>query len=65
VTLRAGGLIPIARQYPGAREFAESYEKEFAGADLSQRSAARSSVSIVRSIPMAPKRLRHAQGRTL
>ena len=24
VTLRAGGLIPIARQYPGAREFLES-----------------------------------------
>jgi hypothetical protein len=34
VTLRAGGLIPIARQYPGAREFAESYKKEFPGADL-------------------------------
>jgi len=32
VTLRAGGLIPIARQYPGAREFAESYKKEFQGA---------------------------------
>ena len=32
VALRAGGLIPIARQYPGAREFAESYKKEFQGA---------------------------------
>ena len=40
VTLRAGGLIPIARQYPGAREFVESYKKEFPGTDLSQRSAA-------------------------
>jgi branched-chain amino acid transport system substrate-binding protein len=40
VTLRAGGLIPIARQYPGAREFVESYRKEFPGADLSHRSAA-------------------------
>jgi ABC-type branched-subunit amino acid transport system substrate-binding protein len=35
-----GGLIPIARQYPGAREFAESYKKEFSGANLSYRSAA-------------------------
>jgi branched-chain amino acid transport system substrate-binding protein len=39
VALRAGGLIPIARQYPGAREFVESYKKEFPGADLSQLSA--------------------------
>ena len=37
--VRAGGLIPIARQYPGAREFVESYKKEFAGADPSWRSA--------------------------
>ena len=35
VDVRAGGLIPIARQYPGAREFVESYRKEFSGADLS------------------------------
>jgi branched-chain amino acid transport system substrate-binding protein len=35
VTLRAGGLIPIARQYPGAQEFAERYATEFAGAGLS------------------------------
>jgi len=35
VTLRAGGLIPIARQYPGAQEFAEAYGKEFPGAGLS------------------------------
>jgi branched-chain amino acid transport system substrate-binding protein len=40
VELRAGGLIPIARQYPGAREFVESYKKEFPGADLSYHSAA-------------------------
>jgi branched-chain amino acid transport system substrate-binding protein len=39
VTLRAGGLIPIARQYPGAREFVESYRKEFPGAALSYHSA--------------------------
>ena len=39
VDIRAGGLIPIARQYPGAREFVESYRKEFPGADLSNRSA--------------------------
>jgi branched-chain amino acid transport system substrate-binding protein len=39
VTLRAGGLIPIARQYPGAREFLESYKKEFPGADFSYHSA--------------------------
>jgi ABC-type branched-subunit amino acid transport system substrate-binding protein len=32
VEVRAGGLIPIARQYPGAREFVESYKKEFPGA---------------------------------
>jgi len=40
VTLRAGGLIPIARQYPGAREFVEAYGKEFPGAELSYHSAA-------------------------
>jgi branched-chain amino acid transport system substrate-binding protein len=40
VTLRAGGLIPIARQYPGAREFVESHRKEFPGADLSYHSTA-------------------------
>jgi branched-chain amino acid transport system substrate-binding protein len=39
VDVRAGGLIPIARQYPGAREFVESYRKEFPGADLSSVSA--------------------------
>jgi branched-chain amino acid transport system substrate-binding protein len=40
VTLRAGGLIPIAREYPGAREFVESHRREFPGADLSYHSAA-------------------------
>ena len=40
VTLRAGGLVPIAREYPGAREFVESYRREFPGADLSYHSAA-------------------------
>jgi len=39
VALRAGGLIPIARQYPGAREFVESHRKEFPGADLSYHTA--------------------------
>jgi branched-chain amino acid transport system substrate-binding protein len=39
VTLRAGGLVPIARQYPGAREFVEAYQKEFPGADLSYQTA--------------------------
>jgi branched-chain amino acid transport system substrate-binding protein len=40
VTLRAGGLIPIARQYPGARDFVESHKKEFPFADLSYHTAA-------------------------
>ena len=40
VTLRAGGLIPVARQFPGAREFVDAYHKEFPGADLSYHSAA-------------------------
>jgi branched-chain amino acid transport system substrate-binding protein len=39
VTLRAGGLIPVARQYPGAKEFTETYAKEFPGADLSYQTA--------------------------
>jgi len=40
VALRAGGLIPIARQYPGAREFVESHRKEFPSAELSYHSGA-------------------------
>jgi branched-chain amino acid transport system substrate-binding protein len=39
VTLRAGGLIPIARQYPGAREFVDSHRKEFPGAEISYHTA--------------------------
>ena len=39
VTLRAGGLIPIARQYPEAKEFVESYRREFSGAEPSFQSA--------------------------
>jgi branched-chain amino acid transport system substrate-binding protein len=37
--LRAGELIPVARRYPGAREFVEAHRKEFPGADLSYHSA--------------------------
>jgi branched-chain amino acid transport system substrate-binding protein len=40
VTTRAGGLIPIARQYPGAREFVEAHHKAYPGADLSYQTAA-------------------------
>jgi branched-chain amino acid transport system substrate-binding protein len=40
VTLRAGGLIPIARQYPGAAEFVEAHDKEFPGAGLSYHTVA-------------------------
>jgi branched-chain amino acid transport system substrate-binding protein len=39
VSLRAGGLIPIARQYPGAKEFVEAHTKEYLGADLSYQTA--------------------------
>jgi branched-chain amino acid transport system substrate-binding protein len=39
VMLRAGGLIPIARQYPGAREFVEAHMREYPGADLSFQTA--------------------------
>jgi branched-chain amino acid transport system substrate-binding protein len=40
VTIRAGGLIPIAREYPGAREFVETHMREYPGADLSFHTAA-------------------------
>ncbi|MGH7331219.1 MAG: amino acid ABC transporter substrate-binding protein [Candidatus Rokuibacteriota bacterium] len=40
VTLRAGGLIPVAREYPGAREFVEAHHREYPGADLSYQTAA-------------------------
>jgi branched-chain amino acid transport system substrate-binding protein len=39
VTTRAGGLIPIARQYPGAREFVASHHKEFPAAEISYHTA--------------------------
>ncbi len=39
VNIRAGGLVPVARQYPGAREFFDAYQKEFPGADFSYHSA--------------------------
>jgi branched-chain amino acid transport system substrate-binding protein len=35
VTLRAGGLIPIARQYPGAAEVVEAHKKMFPDAGFS------------------------------
>jgi branched-chain amino acid transport system substrate-binding protein len=38
--IRAGGLIPIARQYPGAREFVEAHHRAYPGADLSYQTAA-------------------------
>ena len=39
VTLRAGGLIPIARQYPGAAEFVAAHQKEYPDAGLSYHTA--------------------------
>jgi branched-chain amino acid transport system substrate-binding protein len=38
--VREGVLIPVARRYPGAREFVEAHWKEFPGAELSYHSAA-------------------------
>jgi branched-chain amino acid transport system substrate-binding protein len=37
--VRGGTVIPLARRYPGVREFVEAYQKEFPGADLSYHSA--------------------------
>jgi branched-chain amino acid transport system substrate-binding protein len=37
--LRAGGLIPIARQYPGASEFVDAYRKEFSTDDMPYQTA--------------------------
>jgi branched-chain amino acid transport system substrate-binding protein len=48
VEIRAGGLIPIARQYPGAREFVESSRKEFAGASANAYGACQVLVEAVR-----------------
>ena len=38
-TMRAGGIVPIARQYPGARQFVEAHHKEFPGAEMSYQTA--------------------------
>jgi branched-chain amino acid transport system substrate-binding protein len=38
VTLRAGGLIPIARQYPGARELVEAHNRSIPGPSWGVRS---------------------------
>jgi branched-chain amino acid transport system substrate-binding protein len=40
VVLRAGGLVPIARQYPGAKEFIEAHRKEYPRTDISYHTAA-------------------------
>jgi branched-chain amino acid transport system substrate-binding protein len=48
VEIRAGGLIPIARQYPGAREFIESSRKEFSGASSNAYGACEILVEAVR-----------------
>jgi branched-chain amino acid transport system substrate-binding protein len=37
--VRGGELVPVARRYPGAREFVEAHRKEFPGADLSYHTA--------------------------
>ena len=37
--LRAGELIPVARRYPGVREFVDAHRREFPEADLSYHSA--------------------------
>ncbi len=40
VTLvRGGQLVPVARRYPGAREFVESHRKEFPGVEISYHTA--------------------------
>jgi len=48
IEIRAGGLIPIARQYPGAREFVESSRKEFPGASSTAYGACQVLVEAVR-----------------
>jgi branched-chain amino acid transport system substrate-binding protein len=48
VEIRAGGLIPIARQYPGARDFVEASRKEFPGASPSAYAACEILVEAVR-----------------
>jgi branched-chain amino acid transport system substrate-binding protein len=39
VNLRAGGLVPIARQYPGASELVAAYRKEFPGEEIPYQTA--------------------------
>jgi branched-chain amino acid transport system substrate-binding protein len=39
VSMRAGGLVPVARHYPGASEFVEAHRAEFPGAGLSYQTA--------------------------
>jgi len=39
VTARAGGLIPVARQYAGIREFVDAHRAEYPGAPLNHFSA--------------------------
>jgi len=34
VNMRAGGLVPIARQYPGAKELVEAYRTEYPGLEI-------------------------------
>jgi branched-chain amino acid transport system substrate-binding protein len=38
-TIRAGGLIPVAREYPGARDFVDGYRKAYPGADINYQAA--------------------------
>jgi branched-chain amino acid transport system substrate-binding protein len=40
VTLRAGGMIPIARLFPGASEFVDEHEKMYPGVGASYQTAA-------------------------
>ena len=39
VDMRAGGLVPLYRRYPGASEFAADHKKAFPGADFSYHTA--------------------------
>lgn len=39
IDMRAGGLVPLHRRYPGASEFAGDHKKAFPGADFSYHTA--------------------------
>ena len=39
IDMRAGGLVPLSRRYPGASEFAADHKKAFPGADFSYHTA--------------------------